>query len=199
MISRATTGRCPSASTGSIRRQPARRPAGRLGMTVLPGKHGASTRYPGRVYRRDLERDLAGLAALACDAWCCSSRTASCRGGATHASSSGERSRHHRRALADAGRQPTRRPAEATAILRRLPRARTRRRGRRLYGRRRSDRDGRGLRPRGRRLERGRCDWRGPGRLRHPIAVETAGPGGVRRGYCAAGRPRLLNRLRCPP
>lgn len=38
--------------------------AGRLGMTILPGKHGASTRYPGRVYRRDLERDLAGLAAL---------------------------------------------------------------------------------------------------------------------------------------
>lgn len=38
--------------------------AGRLGMTILPGKHGASVRYPGRVYRRDLERDLAGLVAL---------------------------------------------------------------------------------------------------------------------------------------
>ena len=31
---------------------------GRLGMTFLPGKRGASTRYPGRVYRRELERDL---------------------------------------------------------------------------------------------------------------------------------------------
>ena len=34
---------------------------GRLGMTVLPGKHGASTRYPGRVYRNDLAVDLQGL------------------------------------------------------------------------------------------------------------------------------------------
>jgi protein-tyrosine phosphatase len=34
---------------------------GRLGMTFLPGKHGASVRYPGRVYRRDLERDLVSL------------------------------------------------------------------------------------------------------------------------------------------
>ena len=33
----------------------------RLGLTILPGKHGASTRYPGRVYRRDLARDLADL------------------------------------------------------------------------------------------------------------------------------------------
>lgn len=31
---------------------------GRLGITFLPGKHGASLRYPGRVYRRDLEADL---------------------------------------------------------------------------------------------------------------------------------------------
>lgn len=31
---------------------------GRLGMTFLPGKHGASVRYPGRVYRRDLDHDL---------------------------------------------------------------------------------------------------------------------------------------------
>lgn len=31
---------------------------GRLGMTFLPGKHGRSFRYPGRVYRRELERDL---------------------------------------------------------------------------------------------------------------------------------------------
>lgn len=37
-----------------------RRP-GRLGLTFLPGKHGRSTRYPGRVYRRELDRDLATL------------------------------------------------------------------------------------------------------------------------------------------
>jgi protein-tyrosine phosphatase len=35
---------------------------GRLGMTVLPGKHGPSSRYPGRVYRRELAADLATLA-----------------------------------------------------------------------------------------------------------------------------------------
>lgn len=35
---------------------------GRLGLTFLPGKHGASLRYPGRVYRRDLDADLASLA-----------------------------------------------------------------------------------------------------------------------------------------
>lgn len=34
---------------------------GRLGMTILPGKHGASFRYPGRIYRRDLATDLATL------------------------------------------------------------------------------------------------------------------------------------------
>jgi len=34
---------------------------GRVGMTVLPGKHGPSQRYPGRVYRGDLEADLAAL------------------------------------------------------------------------------------------------------------------------------------------
>lgn len=34
---------------------------GRLGLTFLPGKHGASLRYPGRVYRRDLGEDLATL------------------------------------------------------------------------------------------------------------------------------------------
>ena len=38
-----------------------RRP-GRLGLTFLPGKHGASLRYPGRVYRRDLDEDLRSLA-----------------------------------------------------------------------------------------------------------------------------------------
>jgi protein-tyrosine phosphatase len=37
------------------------RPA-RLGLTFLPGKHGASVRYPGLVYRRELESDLAALA-----------------------------------------------------------------------------------------------------------------------------------------
>jgi protein-tyrosine phosphatase len=37
--------------------------AGRLGLTFLPGKHGASFRYPGRVYRRDLDEDLASLRA----------------------------------------------------------------------------------------------------------------------------------------
>jgi len=37
---------------------------GRVGLTILPGKHGASTRYPGRIYRRDLEADLATLAEL---------------------------------------------------------------------------------------------------------------------------------------
>jgi protein-tyrosine phosphatase len=30
-------------------------------MTVLPGKRGPSVRYPGRVYRANLERDLAAL------------------------------------------------------------------------------------------------------------------------------------------
>ncbi len=34
---------------------------GRLGMTILPGKQGVSYRYPGRVYRRDLDADLAML------------------------------------------------------------------------------------------------------------------------------------------
>lgn len=36
---------------------------GRVGLTFLPGKRGASTRYPGRIYRRDLDRDLGTLAA----------------------------------------------------------------------------------------------------------------------------------------
>lgn len=36
---------------------------GRLGLTFLPGKHGPSFRYPGRVYGRDLDEDLASLAA----------------------------------------------------------------------------------------------------------------------------------------
>lgn len=36
---------------------------GRLGLTFLPGKRGASTRYPGRVYRRGLDEDLATLRA----------------------------------------------------------------------------------------------------------------------------------------
>lgn len=36
---------------------------GRLGLTFLPGKRGASLRYPGRVYRRDLDVDLATLRA----------------------------------------------------------------------------------------------------------------------------------------
>lgn len=35
--------------------------SGRLGMTVLPGKHGPSVRYPGRVYRGDLDHDLGAL------------------------------------------------------------------------------------------------------------------------------------------
>jgi protein-tyrosine phosphatase len=34
---------------------------GRIGMTVLPGKRGASERYPGHVYRADIDRDLAAL------------------------------------------------------------------------------------------------------------------------------------------
>ena len=34
---------------------------GRIAMTVLPGKQGPSVRYPGRVYRADLEQDLAAL------------------------------------------------------------------------------------------------------------------------------------------
>lgn len=37
---------------------------GRLGLTFLPGKRGASLRYPGRVYRRDLAADLATLSEL---------------------------------------------------------------------------------------------------------------------------------------
>ena len=35
---------------------------GRLGLTFLPGKQGASTRYPGRTYRRDMDGDFASLA-----------------------------------------------------------------------------------------------------------------------------------------
>jgi protein-tyrosine phosphatase len=34
---------------------------GRLGLTLLPGKHGPSFRYPGRVYRRELDRDIGSL------------------------------------------------------------------------------------------------------------------------------------------
>jgi len=34
---------------------------GRVGLTFLPGKSGASLRYPGRVYRRDLAQDLTTL------------------------------------------------------------------------------------------------------------------------------------------
>lgn len=37
---------------------------GRLGLTFLPGKQGVSTRYAGRVYRRELEADLATLGTL---------------------------------------------------------------------------------------------------------------------------------------
>lgn len=36
---------------------------GRLGLTFLPGKNGASIRYPGRAYRRDTAADLAALRA----------------------------------------------------------------------------------------------------------------------------------------
>jgi len=36
---------------------------GNLGLTILPGKHGTSYRYPGRVYRRDLLADLEALRA----------------------------------------------------------------------------------------------------------------------------------------
>lgn len=36
---------------------------GDLGLTVLPGKRGASQRYPGHTYRRDLAVDLAALRA----------------------------------------------------------------------------------------------------------------------------------------
>ena len=36
---------------------------GRLGLTILPGKRGVSYRYPGRVYRRDLDEDLGMLRA----------------------------------------------------------------------------------------------------------------------------------------
>jgi protein-tyrosine phosphatase len=35
---------------------------GRIGLTFLPGKNGPSVRYPGRVYRRELEEDLRTLA-----------------------------------------------------------------------------------------------------------------------------------------
>lgn len=37
---------------------------GRLGLTILPGKRGTSFRYPGRVYRRDVDRDFALLRAV---------------------------------------------------------------------------------------------------------------------------------------
>ena len=36
---------------------------GRLGLTILPGKQGIAVRYPGRIYRRDLDRDFALLRA----------------------------------------------------------------------------------------------------------------------------------------
>jgi protein-tyrosine phosphatase len=36
---------------------------GRLGLTILPGKHGVSFRYPGRVYRREVDADMAALRA----------------------------------------------------------------------------------------------------------------------------------------
>lgn len=36
---------------------------GRLGLTILPGKRGMSSRYPGRVYRRDLDEDVVALLA----------------------------------------------------------------------------------------------------------------------------------------
>lgn len=36
-------------------------PRGRLGLTFLPGKHGASTRYPGHAYRRSTPEDLVAL------------------------------------------------------------------------------------------------------------------------------------------
>lgn len=36
---------------------------GRLALTILPGKRGASFRYPGRTYRRDVMEDLASLRA----------------------------------------------------------------------------------------------------------------------------------------
>ncbi|MEP7040099.1 MAG: protein-tyrosine phosphatase family protein [Chloroflexota bacterium] len=37
---------------------------GRLGLTILPGKQGTSFRYPGRVYRRDVDGDVALLRAV---------------------------------------------------------------------------------------------------------------------------------------
>jgi protein-tyrosine phosphatase len=37
---------------------------GRIGLTILPGKRGTSFRYPGRVYRRDLDEDFARLRSL---------------------------------------------------------------------------------------------------------------------------------------
>ena len=36
---------------------------GRLGLTIVPGKQGTSFRYPGRVYQRDLDGDVALLRA----------------------------------------------------------------------------------------------------------------------------------------
>jgi protein-tyrosine phosphatase len=38
--------------------------AGRLGLTFLPGKRGASFRYPGHTYRRDTADDLAAMGSL---------------------------------------------------------------------------------------------------------------------------------------
>ena len=38
--------------------------SGRLGLTFLPGKRGASYRYPGHTYRRDTADDLAAMRAL---------------------------------------------------------------------------------------------------------------------------------------
>ena len=41
--------------------------SGRLGLTILPGKRGASIRYPGRVYRRNARIDLDRLAGMGVD------------------------------------------------------------------------------------------------------------------------------------
>ena len=57
-------------------------PGGRLGMTILPGKHGASTRYPGLVYRRDLAVENQRVIARKIDVLCANVCPASPNSGA---------------------------------------------------------------------------------------------------------------------
>ena len=165
----------PSASTGSIAGEFGDGRPGRLGLTFIPGKHGASMRYPGRVYRRDLERDLGrSPRARRASPWSCSSRIMSWRAGATPTIVDRGRepaSTIERRPMPD-GKPPPASP-RWTRWSRRIDGAREiGRRGRRLHGWRGSNRHGRRLRPRVAGGAPRRRDRRVRA-VRHPTAVET--------------------------